>query len=215
MNKLTLKQLDAGVEAAIANADSLIKEAMLLYQSGFHARAYTLSHIAREELAKVTMLYTSGLRMLVGHPVDWPKLYKRLRNHESKLANESLTMFVNTPDADESYLEKMLAGTSVRNEWKNDSLYIGLKEQVFKTPAEMITPKKAERTIGLALAALYDARRFLSQGGKLVERDPEKTKRAFGHINADKLTPDDALKLIKELKKLIHANSGSSKSSES
>lgn len=77
MSKLTLKQLDTGIAAAFSNAESLIEEAMVLLQSGFHARAYTLSHIAREELAKITMFYTTGLRILAGKPVDWKKLYRR------------------------------------------------------------------------------------------------------------------------------------------
>jgi AbiV family abortive infection protein len=47
MITLTLKQLDEGIEAALANADSLIQEAKLLLGAGFHSRAYTLSHIAR------------------------------------------------------------------------------------------------------------------------------------------------------------------------
>jgi len=85
MSKLTLQQLDTGIEAAVANAASLIEEAELLFRSNFHARAYTLAHIAREELAKVTMFYAAGLRMLAGKAVDWKKLHKRLRDHNSKL----------------------------------------------------------------------------------------------------------------------------------
>jgi hypothetical protein len=36
-NKLSLEQLDVGIEAAISNAESLIQEAALLLQHGFHA----------------------------------------------------------------------------------------------------------------------------------------------------------------------------------
>src|SRR5205809_1123055 len=143
MQKLTLEQLDIGVEAAFANADSLIGEAKLLFQSGFHARAYTLSHIAREELAKVTMLYTTGLRVLAEHPVNWSKLEKRLRDHTSKLTSDALVSFVSTPGAvDKLDLEKMAGGSTTRNGWKNESLYIALKDGNFKTPSEMITPQK-------------------------------------------------------------------------
>ena len=159
MQKLTLKQLDAGVAAAFTNAASLIEEANILYHAGFHARAYTLSHIAREELAKVTMLYTSGLRLLAEHPVNWSKLEKRLRDHKSKLTSDALVSYVSTPGAvDKLDLEKMTGGSTTRNEWKNESLYIALKEGNFKTPSQMITPQKAKRTIELAMFAFEDAK---------------------------------------------------------
>jgi AbiV family abortive infection protein len=215
MSKLNLQQLDEGIDAALANASSLIKEATLLLRSGFHARAYTLSHIAREEIAKVTMLYTCGLRMLVDHPVNWSKLHKRLRDHRSKLTSDALVSFVNTavntPSGVEMLqLEMMLAGTTIRNEWKNESLYIALKDNHFKTPSQVITPQKAERTIGLATVAFEDAKRYLLSGGKLTQREPEEAKKMFANINPDKLKPEDALALIKELSMLIHSAAKSS-----
>jgi AbiV family abortive infection protein len=216
MQKLTLKQLDAGVEAAFANAGSLIDEAKLLFQSGFHARAYTLSHIAREELAKVTMLYTSGLRLLAEHPVNWSKLEKRLRDHKSKLTSDALVTFVSTPGAvGELDLEKMAAGSTSRNEWKNESLYIALKEGNFKTPSDMITPEKAKRTIELAMFAFADAKHFVSLGGKLTERNPEGAKQIFKHIDPDNVDPRDAIKLIKKLTRLIHSKTKSQGDAES
>ena len=216
MNKLTLRQLDQGTEAALENAISLIEEAKLLLRSGFHARAYTLSHIAREEIAKVTMLYTCGLRMLAEHPVNWSKLHKRLRDHKSKLTSDALVSFVNgvvqQGNSEMIQLEAMLAGTTVRNEWKNDSLYIALKDRHFRTPAQMITPQKAERTIGLAIVALEDAKSYLLGGGKLTQRHPEEVRKTFAHVNPDKLKPADALALVKELSMLIHSSVNSTNS---
>jgi AbiV family abortive infection protein len=215
MQKLTLKQLDAGVDAAFANAISLIEEAKLLFQSGFHARAYTLAHIAREELAKVTMLYTTGLRLLAEHPVDWGKLHKRLRDHKSKLASDALMSFVSTPGAaDNLDLDKMAGGSTTRNEWKNESLYIAFKDQQFKAPSEMITPQKAERTIALAIFAFESAQQFVSLGGKLTARKPEDAKRIFKHFNPDKVDPSKAAELIKSINRLIHLPSNSQRAAE-
>jgi AbiV family abortive infection protein len=216
MQKLTLEQLDAGVDAAFANAASLIDEAKVLFQSGFHARAYTLSHIAREELAKVTMLYASGLRLLAEHPVNWSKLEKRLRDHKSKLTSDALISFFNTPGAaDELDLKKMLAGSTSRNEWKNESLYIAFKDGNFKTPSEMISRAKSKRTIELASFAFEDARRFVSLGGKLTERKPGDAKRIFKRINPEKLDPNDAIELITNLTRLIHSKAKSQSDGES
>jgi hypothetical protein len=67
----------------------------------------------------------------------------------------------------------------------------------------MITPRKAERTIGLAVFAFQDAQRYLLSGGKLNDRDPGTAKKLFAHINPDKLKPADAVALIKELTTVI------------
>jgi AbiV family abortive infection protein len=204
MSKLTLQQLDDGIDAALANSSSLIAEAKLLLQSGFQARAYTLSHIAREEIAKTTMLYTAGLRMLAEHSVDWSRLHKRLRDHKAKLTSDALVAYVNAPEASGTLpLEAMLFGTGVRNEWKNDSLYIAFKETAFRTPSEMITPKKAERTIGLAILALEDAKHYLFISGKLTQRSPEEVKKTFAHIKPGKVNPDETLARVKHLARVI------------
>jgi len=200
-----MQQLDDGIEAAVENAASLINEAKCLFSSGFHARAYTLSHIAREELAKVTMLYATGLRILAGNAVDWGKLHKRLRDHKSKLTNDALLLFVSTPGAADTLpLEHMLAGSQARNDWKNESLYIAFKEGTFRTPAKMITPRKAERTIALALFTLNDTKDFLSAGGKLVTRDAETAKKIFqSALNPEKLKAPEAMAVIKSLSRLL------------
>jgi AbiV family abortive infection protein len=204
MSKLTLQQLDIGVEAAVANATSLIEEAELLYRSNFHARAYTLAHIAREEIAKVTMFYAAGLRILAGKAVDWEKLHKRLRDHNSKLTSDALLSFISTPGAvDTLPLEKMLGGAKTRNQWKNDSLYVSIVDGSFKTPSEMITRKKSERTIALAQFALVETKRYLTAGGKLSKRSPEEAKKIFSSIDPDKMSPTDGLALVKELAKLL------------
>jgi AbiV family abortive infection protein len=205
-NQLTLEQLDVGIEAAISNAESLIQEAALLLQNGFHARAYTLAHIAREEMAKVTMFYATGLRMLGGIPVDWAKLQKRLRDHGSKLSSDALLTFLTTPGASESLrLETMLAGVKVRNEWKNDSLYIVLKGGNFKTPSEIISPIKASRTIEIARFTLLDAKELLSANGKLANRRPESVKKIFTAIGGiGEVDPVIGVELLKEIAKLLN-----------
>jgi AbiV family abortive infection protein len=198
----------------MANAKSLIEEASFLFRSGFHARAYTLSHIAREEVAKITMLYSTGLRMLGGLPVDWGKLHKRLRDHKSKLTNDAYNTFMNLPEATRTLdLEKMVASSSVQNEWKNDSLYITLKGSSFKMPSEMIAPEKAKNTITLAAFSYKTTEEYLSDGGKLAERDAKVLKEIFSSFNPEKLGRNDAIAILKKLHKLIHTKNKSQKKS--
>ena len=100
---------------------------------------------------------------------------------------------------------KMTTGSNTRNEWKNESLYIGLKDDNFKTPSEMITPEKAERTIALSIFAFEDAKRYISSCGKLTERKPEDAKQIFKHFNPDTLDARDAMELMKTIAKLMHS----------
>jgi hypothetical protein len=151
------------------------------------------------------MFYAAGLRILAGNAVDWGKLHKRLRDHKSKLINDALLLFVSTPGAADTLpLEQMLAGSHARNDWKNESLYTALKGDTFKTPAEMITRRKAERTIALALFTLKDTNDFLSTGGKLVTRDPEMAKKLFqSAYDPETLKAPDALNVIRSLSRLL------------
>jgi len=100
MSKLTLQQLDTGIEAAVANAASLIEEAELLFRSNFHARAYTLAHIAREELAKSDHVLRRRVEKACWKSCRLKKLHKRLRgHHNSKLTSDALLSFISTPGA--------------------------------------------------------------------------------------------------------------------
>lgn len=72
---LSLKHIDDYIHALLTNAESLIEEAAILFQNSFYARAFTLSHIAREELSKCLMLHAAGVKKLAGHPVDEKNLW--------------------------------------------------------------------------------------------------------------------------------------------
>lgn len=126
--------------------------------------------------------------------------------------------FVSTPGAaDNLDLEKMAGGSTTRNEWKNESLYIAFKDEQFKTPSEMITLKKAERTIALAIFSFESAQQFVSLGGKLATRKTEDAKRIFRNFDPYKIDHSKAAEIIKSINRLIHSRSksqGTSKDSE-
>jgi hypothetical protein len=107
-NKLTLEQLDVGIAAAIANAESLIQEAAVLLQHGFHARAYTLAQFtfldAKEMLsanAKLTKRSPETAKKIfasIGNPdeID-PKVGLELLKEVTKLLNEKRAQKNNLP----------------------------------------------------------------------------------------------------------------------
>lgn len=152
---LSLAQIDQGVDALLQNAKALIAESRLLYEAKAIARAYTLSHLGREELSRVVMLEAAALRMLAERPVEWKKLMKRLRDHKAKLAleeAESAMFLVGAgvhPAADVA-LQIAARTTDMRNDWKNASIYVNFEDGKFVLPTAQISDRKAERTLLLA-----------------------------------------------------------------
>jgi len=152
---LSLAQIDQGIDALLQNAKALIAESRLLYEAKAMARAYTLSHLGREELSRVVMLEAAALRILAERPVEWKKLMKRLRDHKAKLALEDAeaAMFlvgVGAHPVAEAALQVAGQTASVRNDWKNASIYVNCEDGKFVLPTAQISDRKAERTVLLA-----------------------------------------------------------------
>lgn len=152
---LSTKQLDELIDALSENAFSLIQESELLLTNGYHARAYSLAHFAREELSKCFMLHAAANKLLAGVDVDWKKLMRRFRSHQQKLISEQvqtsvlLSAFGNSEEA----LANLLAVGAIvdkRNDDKNASLYVELSEGKMSIPSTVISEAKARRTFDLA-----------------------------------------------------------------
>jgi AbiV family abortive infection protein len=175
-------QIDQGIDSLVKNASQLIAEANTLLGVSAFARAFALAHLAREELSKVTMLYSAGGRMAAGHEVDWQSLMKRLRDHKAKLRMETvenaLFMIGNglTEKGEES-LSNITAVSEYRNSQKNDSLYVGFTEGRFILPQEAITEHKARRTVKLAELRLQQQLYMQSKVPSFVQA-PERAMRA-------------------------------------
>jgi AbiV family abortive infection protein len=126
---LSTKQLDELIDAMTENACSLIKESDLLLTNGYHARAYSLAHFAREELSKCFMLHAAANKLLAGVDVDWKKLMRRFRSHQQKLIGEQVQMSVllSAFGNSEEALASLMAADAMadkRNDDKNASLYV-------------------------------------------------------------------------------------------
>src|SRR4051794_38203086 len=85
---LSLDQIDQGIDALLDNAAQLVKEGTALLEVPSYPRAFTLGHLAREEMSKAAMLQATGARLLAEHEVNWKQLMVRLRDHRAKLRLE-------------------------------------------------------------------------------------------------------------------------------
>ena len=72
--RLTVKQIERGRAEILSNARALVGEAQILLRHKRYARAYALSHLASEELAKLPMLVRAAVEAACGASVDWKRL---------------------------------------------------------------------------------------------------------------------------------------------
>lgn len=157
---MSLKQIDDYMAALRENASQLIVEAKTLHGIKAYARAHALAHFAREELAKITMLGAAATRVLALQPVDWKDLNKRLRDHKSKLRQETVQLgLMLQATGPNEMADQILAGAAAdvadaRNDSKNNSLYVGVFDGAISLPANTLNETHANRTIQLAELAL-------------------------------------------------------------
>lgn len=176
--EFTLEQIDTYIDALMLNAAALIRESQILYENTAYARAFSLSHLAREEIAKTLMLQAAGVRLLAGHTVDFKNLKRRLRDHKQKLIAETVNNAVFCAGIDPETAESMLqhggGASDVRNDQKNSSLYVGFENGLVSQPLESVSAERALRTILLATNALNNQLSVLKQLGPYATRGPIK-----------------------------------------
>ncbi len=176
LEHLSFEQLLDGCEKGLKNAQSLAAEAGLLYEHKYFARTYALSHLAREELGKVMMLYHAAIDVLVGATVDWKKLSRRFRNHQEKIINdqmfqshtmdllkaaELLTEQEQGQLAAAQHLQFTKQAIAYRNRRKNASLYVSWEDLAFQMPSEVFTEQQAYRIWMIAKFACDDFTRIV------------------------------------------------------
>lgn len=202
---LNLAQIDQGIEAILSNAEGLVSEARTLFSMEAFARTFSLAHLAREEISKVGMLQSTAIRLLAEHPVNWKKLMTRLRDHKAKLYLEHVEnslLIQGSSDDPEAKSPLNLAGPVVefRNSQKNDSLYVGIENGKFITPASRFNSKKAERTLKLAEIRLREQRFYQGYLGPYADRQ-------IGCLrympNIDQLSPEEIYARAPEVAKLF------------
>src|SRR5687768_15125717 len=126
LRDLTVDQIVELGKAVFANGESLVKESLLLAGSGFHARAYTLAHLACEELAKLPTLLRLGIQIASHEPVDWKRVENSLLKHQEKLrAGTAVDYILDIDQIDDRDIRRYVDAVEnvpAANDLKNDSL---------------------------------------------------------------------------------------------
>lgn len=207
----SLNQIDEYMLALIVNAKELLRESEVLFENKAFARSYTLAHIAREEIAKCKILYAAGRRLASGIEVDWKLTMMRLRDHKSKLRQETVgNSILAAMLGDEEGFEKIVGGATdsseKRNDDKNNSLYVGISaDGKISLPNKVIDKVLAERNIQLACYAIDEEASFQNKMGRLsvmkVESMPDIS-------SVDNMSIEHKKALIKNLASVLAKHSG-------
>lgn len=200
---LSLSQIDQGIDVLLDNATALIAESDVLLSIGAYARAFALSHLAREELSRVTMLEAAAIRILAGHPVDWKRLMVRLKDHKSKLKQEVIenALFLKGAGLDDTADTAFQLAQGIanrRNELKNASLYVGLVDGRFTRPSELVSEHVARRTWELAALSLDLQRKIRSASPSYERRSTEV------NLHLRQFDPEKVSEMIPEMAALYH-----------
>ena len=200
MQHITVDDIIDGMVKITLNAQSLADEAELLLNNKYFARAYTLPHIAREEISKLYILFRIGIEVIAGKEYDNKKLQKRLNSHKSKIE------FFSFPIALHRQKDKFV---ETINERKNNSLYVGWKDSKFQSPSEAISEHISKRTVDLSIYTILKITNVNKIIDSLIywkEAPKEKFDKAFKDIifktNDEILDNISYKRLIKQAKYL-------------
>ncbi len=206
-----LNQIDEYMLALIINARELLRESEILFDNKAFARSYTLAHIAREEIAKCKVLYAAGRRLASGIKVDWKLTTKRLRDHKSKLRQETvgnsiLAAILGDEEGFEKIIDAAPASADKRNNDKNNSLYVGISvEGKMSLPNKVIDEDLAERNIQLARHAIDEEASFQMKMGRLSDMKVENMPNIS---SIDNMSREDKKELIKNIASIFTKHPG-------
>lgn len=181
------RTLAKGIYFCIQNARDLIEEAKILYHHGRHARAFSLSILALEELGKVEII--TRYYLSPDSKKRMQEFVKDFKSHSSKQLTAILVHFANVlVEQGEEELRKKLETPSERkrtlNILKQEGFYVDVVGDDFKSPRtfdgklarELIEEMERqvcsyEELIGEKSieSFLVEIKQYIDEGGKLPE----------------------------------------------
>jgi AbiV family abortive infection protein len=160
MKELTVGQLHQLRLQIFDNAESLHKEAKLLLDHGYYARAYLLAYFSCEELGKLPIIVGAVGCLESGATVDWKKVMRRFRDHKAKVDSDDMHQYMFGVDLDlvsNSDLEWLVDArkkSAGRVALKNKSTYVDVQDGRMVLPLNEIDVNHATKMLERAFESL-------------------------------------------------------------
>jgi AbiV family abortive infection protein len=212
---LPIQDIADGCMKALENAEDLVQEARLLLEAGHAPRAYGLSHLALEELAKISMLFRAGSQIQAGIEVDWARLYKRFRSHKHKWWSRAITEYALDEEADGhgdvERLFRSIGETGNRLTLKEAAFYVDLYEGFFVAPKERIDHSAAAALIESANAQVRFFRQTLPAVLKSYSEPlSDEMRNLVELVSSGSLSAEESVAVIELMRDALRAKRGDS-----
>lgn len=181
MSVLTYQKLEEAYILIYENASELLEESKILLDHQKYARAYALSQIAYEEMAKLPIIFQEATKSIYKETHDWKKFYKRLRSHESKNKLNYVMEDVLSINGLRISSEKIYDNLKFVNHVKNISLYSDIKNNRFTKPSNEISRNLAVKKYEVvsSVLSIYKMADYHSKGNirKSISTEEAKKRR--------------------------------------
>lgn len=193
MKTPSISEIAVAIGKLFENARELLEEAELLLSHERFARAYTLAHLASEEIAKIPWLVDKAMATTNGEEWTWEDVdsYSHKKKIRRGLHQEIIqTFFTSTGEIDIEKLKKANEIADALNELKNSSLYVSLIDAT--KPSEVISKDRATEAIEIT-------RRRLQQFEELEFHNSTQTEQRIIEFSRSTRDAPGYLKFLLEL----------------
>jgi AbiV family abortive infection protein len=155
---LTPEILSKYRDAALVNAEELLKEAALLNGAGHHARSYFLAVASIEETGKAIQAF-DGIGRNLANPAVRSKLQTLFSDHSQKVTSAFTPWLLATPDLRKELMALVNTMIDVKH-GREPSMYVDMVPDGCEVvmPGQVVRPSAAKDCIGLALQVLARAK---------------------------------------------------------
>jgi len=154
MKKVSIADIENYKIKFLENSNELLEEANILLKNKRYARAYSLAHLACEELAKIIMITKIAYNISKGENTYWEKFNKRLKNHKEKIKyifaiDFIFNLTINNKVEVQRYFDD-LKFVKHYNDLKNYSIYVSNIGNAFNKPSEIFDNEFVKGYVKLA-----------------------------------------------------------------
>lgn len=145
---LSSDELKIGILKSVENSKDLIDDGNILFNLERFPRAFTMYQFSNEELGKAMMFFQVLISRELREEIDYKKYSKKIRSHQSKhrlsggIMLSTLSMLYSKKfENKKGFLKEFLLNIKLAKDYdelKNNSLYVNLNENKFKTPFQVI-----------------------------------------------------------------------------
>ncbi len=197
MQNLSLKTICEGLFRVRDNASALLNDAKLLRENNRISRSYALAYMACEESGKFSILYSAATQTSLGLVIDWKKIRKRFRSHDSKASQfmgiaramptilEAAATEQKRVDVDELLMKAtigVLFGPILFSK-RNASVYCDFVKEKFTSPDDEINTLMADEMLRYAEQNIETANKLLCDS---VDETMEKIAKGLSKERYDK-----------------------------